>query len=212
MDVEIPQLTNINTNIINTHDTANQAVFLFGDAMAIRIRLKVDATPILNEIATIDAFNDMVKQAADETRDIIAPHFLDEATHYPPAAKLPFEFNTERSRRWYFAAVNGRIPGVTIPTSGGRYRRTGKLKNSFFVKVFLRDGSFEIVLGSDSDKTKWVVGSFDRNRNYQVRGHRNTGWQLIAPTADFWLDAAEDEFLKRIPVIYANYDVTRQNR
>ena len=180
--------------------------------MAIRTRLTVNSEPIHNEIATLDAFHEIVEEAGAETERIIKPQFLAEAQYYPPPAKHPFEFETDKSRRWYFAAINGRIPGVTIPTSGGRYRRTGRLKESFFVKTVTSEGQFQIVLGSDSSIIKWVQGTFDRRRRYQVRGHRNTGWQLIAPTANFWLDAAEETFLEIIPTMYATWDVTRQNR
>jgi hypothetical protein len=114
--------------------------------------------------------------------------------------------------RWYFAAMNGRIPGVRIPTANGRYRRSGGLKRRMFFKSQERNGAIEVVAGNTGDKAKFVVGSFDRRRNYQVPGHRRTGWPLLAKTVDFWLDAADEEIEKEVSSVYVEYRSRQQNR
>lgn len=180
--------------------------------MVIRTRAEINVKPIQDEIDVLNAFGDIVIEAGQETARIIEPQFIEEASYYPARKAQKFQFQTLKSQRWWFAALAGNIPGVTISTDGKRYKRTGKLKESFFVRVNASTDSFEIVLGSDSAITKWVMGSFDRSRDYQVIGHKQTGWIPIKQTADFWLDATEEEFLDRIPQIYAQWDVQRRNR
>jgi hypothetical protein len=173
--------------------------------MAIRTRITIDGTPFSDEISALEALNAIMEEAAIITKNEIEPHWLAEAQHYPPPAKLPFRFATERSRRYYFAVVVKK--GFPF-----RYVRTNKLKDSFFMRFLKRNDAIEFVFGSDSDIAKWVVGSFDQRRQYQVAGHRNTGWPLIAQTATFWLEATEEAFLKRVPDVYAKFNVRKQNR
>lgn len=172
--------------------------------MPIRTRLEIIGTPFSDEIAALDALDEMMMESAEQTKRIIEPQWLQEAGHYPPQAKLPFQFGSEKSRRYYFAVVAKRFPG--------RYVRTGKLKESFFMRLLQNERTVTFVLGSDSDIAKWVVDSFDKRRRYQVPGHRNTGWLPIADTANFWLDVADQEFMKQVTTMYAAYNAKRRNR
>lgn len=173
--------------------------------MPIRTRLEIVGTPFSDEIAALDALNEMMLEAAEKTKKAVEPQWLQEAQHYPPKAKLPFEFATEKSRNYYFwAIVKGRGPG--------RYVRTGKLKESFFMRLLQNERGITFILGTDSDIAKWVVDSFDKRRRYQVPGHRNTGWLPIADTANFWLDVADEQFMKEVTTIYAHYNAKRRNR
>jgi hypothetical protein len=174
--------------------------------MAIRTRIIVNGEPLRNEINAMNALDEMMTEGAEKTRKQIEPHWIEEAGHYPPPAVLPFAFATEKSRRYYFAVIVGKNKGK------GRYVRTNRLKQSFFMKLLNTQRGVEFILGSDTDIAKWVVDSFDKRRRYQVPGHAITGWQRIADTAAFWLDAAEEQFLKEMPTIYANFKVKRQNR
>lgn len=172
--------------------------------MPIRTRLQIIGTPFSDEIAALDALDSMMMEAAEKTKQLIEPQWLAEAQYYPPPAKLPFQFGTEKSRNYYFAVIAKRFPG--------RYVRSGKLKQSFFLRLLQNERAVTFVLGSDSEIAKWVVDSFDKRRRYQVPGHRNTGWLPIADTANFWLEAAEQEFMKQVTLMYAAYNAKRQNR
>lgn len=172
--------------------------------MPIRTRLQITGTPFSDEIAALDALSEMMLEAAEKTKAIVEPQWLAEAQYYPPPAKLPFQFATEKSRNYYFWKIAKRFPG--------RYVRTGKLKESFFFRLLQNDRAVTFVLGSDSTIAKWVVDSFDKRRRNQVPGHRNTGWLPIADTANFWLEVAEEEFMKQVTIMYAAYNAKRGNR
>lgn len=173
--------------------------------MPIRMRLIVRGNPYAEERAALDALDSMMQEAATQTKAVIEPQWLSEAQYYPPSAKLPFQFGSEKSRNYYFAVVvKGR--------RGGRYVRTKRLQQSFFMRLLQSQRGIEFVFGTDSTIAKHVVGSFDRRRTLQVPGHRNTGWPLIAATAAFWLNAAEEDFLNRLPTIYAEFNARRQSR
>lgn len=172
--------------------------------MPIRTRLTINGTPFSDEIVVLDSLPQLMVTAAEKTKQIIEPQWLQEAQHYPPAAKLPFQFGTEKSKRYYFAVVAKRFPG--------RYVRTGKLKESFFMRLLQHEQGIDFILGTDSTIAKWVVDSFDKRRRYQVAGHRNTGWFPIADTAHFWLAAAEEEFMKQVKTLYIQFNAKRRNR
>ena len=172
--------------------------------MPIRTRIEFRGTPFSDEIKVIEALPQLMLQAAEKTKKVIEPPWLQEAQYYPGAAKLPFDFATPKSKRYYFAVIAKRFPG--------RYVRSGKLKQSFFMRLLQHEKGIDFVLGTDSDIAKWVVDSFDRRRRYQVAGHRNTGWLPIADTAHFWLDAAEEDFMKQVRTLYAKFNAQRRNR
>lgn len=172
--------------------------------MPIRTRLEIVGTPFSDEIAALDAIQAMMLEAAQKTKQTVEPQWLEESQHYPPPAKLPFKFGSEASRRFYFAVIAKHFPG--------RYVRTGKLKSSFFMRLLQSQKGVTFILGTDSDIAKWVVDSFDKRRRYQVQGHRNTGWLPIADTANFWLEAAEEDFMKQVTTMYAQYNAKRRNR
>ena len=172
--------------------------------MPIRTRLTIVGTPFADEITALETIPHLMMTAAEKTTAIIKPNWLAEAQYYPAAAKLPFAFGTEKSRRYYFGVVAKRFPG--------RYARSGKLKQSYFMRLLQHESGIDFVLGTDSEIAKWVVDSFDKRRRYQVRGHRNTGWLPIADTAHFWLEAAEEEFMKQVKTLYAQFNARRRNR
>jgi len=89
-----------------------------------------------------------------------------------------------RARRWWFAAIAGRIPGVKIQTSGGRYKRTGKGPKGVKIIFDRKEGTITIEIKSDRF-AKYVIGS------KQVPSHKLTGW----PRADKEIEKAEVKFL-----------------
>ena len=85
-----------------------------------------------------------------------------------------------RARRWWFAAIAGRIPGVTIETSGGRYKRKG-----FKVTIIFDRPIGTIMAEFPSKGLRFVIWT------QQVPSHARTGW----PRVDKELERAEVEFL-----------------
>jgi len=89
-----------------------------------------------------------------------------------------------RARGWWFAAIAGKIPGVSIPTDGNRYKRTGKGVEGIQV-VFDRPMDTIAVDIADESFYNYVVGP------RQVPSHQRTGWKRI----DLEIERAEVEFL-----------------
>ncbi len=85
-----------------------------------------------------------------------------------------------RARRWWFAAIAGRIPGVTIETSGGRYKRKG-----FKVTIIFDRKAGTITAGIPSSGLRFVIWT------QQVPSHKRTGYVRV----DKELERAEVEFL-----------------
>jgi hypothetical protein len=167
--------------------------------------LKTDTRNIQEEFAALSAIPQIVQQAGEKTREVIGARFVEQAQVYPASAKLPFAFATEKSRRWYFAAVQGRIAGVTIPTSGGRYARTRGLANSFYARTIKEQGVFLIEFGTTYPASIYVLGTFDGRRKRQVPGHRNTGWQDIAFLAQRTSEEAIEFFGKTVGTTYSQF-------
>jgi len=100
-----------------------------------------------------------------------------------------------RARRWWFAAIAGKIPGVTIQTSGGRYRRTGKGPKGITIVFDRPEGSISIEVKSRRFFL-YVVGP------RQVPSHARTPWPNIIKE----ITKAEVEFLDNAIQVWA--DVT----
>jgi hypothetical protein len=110
-----------------------------------------------------------------------------------PARKptLPFKWSKNReaqgrASRWYFAAVAGKIPGVRIPTSGGRYKRQNKLLEKLKIRFNRKERTITAEgLGKEDEAWSYVIGP------RQVPSHKRTGWKRV----DKELDRAAGEFL-----------------
>jgi hypothetical protein len=85
-----------------------------------------------------------------------------------------------RARRWWFAAIAGRIPGVHIETQGGRYKRKG-----FKVTITFDRPVGTIAAEFPSKGLRFVIWT------QQVPSHKRTGWVRV----DKELERAEVEFL-----------------
>lgn len=104
-----------------------------------------------------------------------------------PAHPFIWSFDTAaqtRARNWWFAAINDKIPGVSIPTDGSRYKRTGKGIEGIQV-IFDRPLDTIAVEVADDRFYNYVVGP------RQVPSHQRTGWKRI----DLEIERAEVEFL-----------------
>jgi hypothetical protein len=136
-----------------------------------------DLTKTLDDFPT--AFPREVKAAFE--RDV-APGLTADLQFEPGQAVHPFAFATPKSMRWYFAAVNGRIPGVVIPTDGTRYIRQHTLVKAWKIAVSVSDGAVALSISNPNKAIKFVTGA------RQVRGHAVTGWPLHAQTFQKWTE------------------------
>lgn len=85
------------------------------------------------------------------------------------------------ARGWWFAAIAGKIPGVRIPTAGGRYKRQGS-------KVEIEFNRTERTISSSTLESGFGLYTVGPR---QVPSHKATGW----PQVDEELEKAEVEFL-----------------
>lgn len=160
----------------------------------IRASVRFDATPLYDFGTFARDFENVVDSIAEETHQAIAPKLLSELQYYPRAATLPFVWSrnaksNERARRYYFAAVRR----GEIPTSGGRYQRTNQYAKSWRVDLQKSGGLRTISARTNYPGAKFVGGSFDRRRDFQIPGHQTTGWPRSIETVDFWFNAAQQE-------------------
>jgi hypothetical protein len=152
--------------------------------MAIRSRVVVNKNVVQEVNRAVRGVKRQVDKAAQASYRKVFPGLERRLARYPSQrpAGVKHEFASDKSRRWYFAAVNGRIPGVTIPTSNGRYARTGQLGDSWKATLRVQDNRTDFIVSSDYDST-WrgqsypiaalVGGPIAPNSKFnQVPGHR----------------------------------------
>lgn len=135
--------------------------------MAIGVRVKLED----------EARRDLQAAIADSPRRFLsllnariipdAQKRIDAALNRPPGAvSLPFQFATEKSRRFYFA--NFQPP----------YRRTGNSQQWKLVMQSATGEVVEIYLENPSDYARYVFGNPEGGQ--QVPGHARTGWTNLA--------------------------------
>lgn len=110
-------------------------------------------------------------------------------------AKLPLEFATPKSRRYYFWAVRT----GKIRTDGKRYIRSGKASMGWKVTLDNDGASYLIRISNDWQASIYVYGTLAATGfDTRVQGHKNTGWQAVKPKADILLKPLLQEFRMRI--------------
>lgn len=161
----------------------------------IRAEILYDIRPVYEAQLFIQAFPGLLEETviAAFNRDI-KPGFLKELQYEPPPAKLPFEFETAKSRRYYFWAVRS----GKIKTANGRYVRTHKLSRGWDVGISADDEMIVMSAQNRRKYEKYVTGP------RQVKGHRNTGWPLRQQIVDFWTDAALETTLQTVDQLLIN--------
>jgi hypothetical protein len=121
------------------------------------------------------AKREVIRKAPGEmglyARRVIQPRLNTEVQRrivpYPGRVSKPFEFATDKSRRYYFASRKGRLP----------YRRTGRLKRGWQVRIDLRRNEGLISIYNLEPYAVYVYGpGFLRTSRRQVPGHKRTGW------------------------------------
>ena len=152
-------------------------------------------------VLTIDRLGLLTRGSAilDAQRDFtraLAAHGLpktqaaiDAALNADPGPVVwPFEFATERSRRWYFANYETRLP----------YQRTGSMRRWKALIRDVSDSGFVVLLRNEEEGAIHVFGP------RQVPGHRKTGWpmyqsRLMDLRSDAWTEVGSF-YLEVVPM------------
>lgn len=152
-----------------------------------RVDVLFENDEIENLAAFCDAYPDLALETARDTFNAqVKPALLDELRHYPGPVKYPFQFGSDRSRRYYFA------------THTPPYQRTGALAAGWRADVVMSDNAVAMSVGNPVKATPFVVG------RYQQPGHSRTGWPLFAPTVNFWRTAAIEVIVKALDKLINN--------
>lgn len=147
----------------------------------IHTEIVADLRPVVLAQLFIQAFPNVLQDEviAAFNRDIKG-HFLTDLQYEPGPAKMPFEFETEKSRRYYFWLVSQ----GKVNTANGHYVRTHKLSKGWKVGISADDELIVISAQNSAAHLPFVEGA------HQVRGHAKTGWVKYQGVVDFWTDAA----------------------
>ena len=103
---------------------------------------------------------------------------------YPAQSHKPQPFKTERSRRWFFWALNAGI--ITVP-----YQRTGRLANSWRAE---RRGPSDWLLANSAEYASLVIGA-----GRQARYHEDNWWtaeEVIKPKTKELVQDVANELMK----------------
>lgn len=158
--------------------------------MAVKAKLTIADGPLANLgknlLKTQDDFN---TQFARNMREPTVKFNKSVQTIPANLPGLPFVWSkirasNEKARRWWFAAINGHIPGVRIETEGGRYKRKStSIDAGAMVDKKTGNITIEIPDGKFGD---YVVGA------RQVPSHARTPWPRIDKESEKFEDIAID--------------------
>jgi hypothetical protein len=150
-----------------------------GKSIRVDVLFQNEAIQNLTDFLTV--YPDLALETARDTFNAqIKPALLDELKYYPPKVRYPFEFASDRSRRYYFA------------THTPPYVRTGALAAGWKADVLMSDNAVAMSVSNPVKYLPFVIGRF------QQPGHRNTQWPLFAPTVSFWKIAAVEVIMKAL--------------
>lgn len=153
---------------------------------ALRSRVTINRGIIRDLNQDIESVDRKVQNASRKAYRAVFPRLERRLSKYAPQRPrgVKFKFSTAKSRRFWFAAIAGRIPGVVIPTRNGRYARTGTLGRRWLADFVVQDGRIDFTIANDYTST-WrgktrsiaaLVGGplAERSRLRQVPGHAQT--------------------------------------
>lgn len=163
--------------------------------MVSRVNVKIDTTALDNINAFVQNSEQVVRDVADVVRERNKGTVLRVMGEYPRNAIHPFEFESERSRRYYFWMVNN----GKVRTDGKRYIRNGKLGKSWKFDVITSKSGVALVIKTDAKMARYVGGTMALSspsvaRRAQVSGHRRTGWQAWVDRIDPLADSIQEDF------------------
>jgi hypothetical protein len=180
-----------------------------------RTRFEIGPTPLVDGRNFVKRFNDVFAGTVKTTFDGLQPDFLEALRFTPGESKnalnsdQPFRWSNDpiknaNARKWWFVHFpNGR-------------ERTGALNEAWNVLLEKVGRAFDILASNLTPYAKWVVGTFDQRRNFQIPGHARTGWRLARETTETFFDQFHAEFLRRfhesIPRVWGGVTARRRNR
>ena len=176
------------------------------------LKANIDFIPqIFNDYAEAyaQALNEVAMSAGDAAYNAVEAPLLNELRYTPRKVKYPIEWISERQRKAFFA-TNGFGGGIP-------YRRTGRAKNSWYVKNATTKNGYRLSVGSTWDGAQFVYGTLNfRSTREALRPmqkfHRNTGWVPVSETVAFWIDAMEETFEKEFRNGISTYKIKRRSR
>lgn len=162
--------------------------------MTIRTTLTGDFKAFDDMIEFVDNLSVINQFALEEAANAIEPDLLNELQTEPPKRSYPndypLEWESDKQRKAYFATDGF---GAGIP-----YKRTGKLAAGWTTDIVTNGLSVSFVIENPSSAAKYVYGSLAQDINaasrFQQQFHRITGWQSVAATVDFYLDAMIEQY------------------
>lgn len=180
-----------------------------------RTRLEIGPNPIVDGKRFVTRFQRVFDGTAKATFDEMAPQLLEDLRHTPGPSKnalntgVPYRWSNDpiknaNARKWWFVHFpNGR-------------ERTGALNEAWNVMLEKIGRAFDVIAKNTTPYLKWVVGTFDQGRQYQIPGHARTGWRLVNVTTSTFFDKFYAEFLRRftesIPSAWGDVSARRRNR
>lgn len=115
---------------------------------------------------------------------------------YPPPARKPYPFVSDRQRRYVMAAI--RSGEITVP-----YRRSGQLGRSITGRVEELGGQVVGIIGTNLRAAPWVIGErATEHGGPQARYHQGTWWTLEGVVRDAY-PAVVDLFERRLAELMA---------
>jgi hypothetical protein len=181
----------------------------------VRTRITIDPKPLINAQRFVNKFDDVFEGTAQDAFDEVQPEFLTELQYTPGPAQNsltsgePFRWSSDpqadaRARRWWFKH---------FPNGG---ERSGEMNDNWQVELKRVGEALQLLVSNPIPYLKWVVGSFDQRRNWQIPGHARTGWRLVNTTVSTFFDRFYGVFRQRfresIPRAWGGTEARRRNR
>lgn len=161
----------------------------------VNFRASVNTKRIDNLAIQIAALPKNIQDDALEVASDYEAEVARELGTVPPPAKLPFEFATPKSKRYYFWAVKQGL----IATSNGRYVRRGKTPYGWRTDVEVQGNEYIIRIANTWNKSLYVYGTLSATGfDTRIPGHKNTGWQLAKPKAEAIARRIVQDLIRRV--------------
>lgn len=159
----------------------------------LQARSDFNTRPIEDLIGYLDSYSQICDEEFDNARAEVEPHFLDELHTVPPRRQwpedYPLEWTSERQRKAYFATDGF---GAGIP-----YQRTGNLPNAWELSKQGSGVNITYIVKNTDPASPFVYGSLAKSNpgRFQQGFHAITGWERMADTVQFWLEALWEQYV-----------------
>ncbi len=153
----------------------------------ISARLEYKAQATENAAHVMETFTVITGALFKQTFNKVGKEYERELRVEPPRRYWDkTDFVSDAQRRAFFAK-----------TKGQAYQRTGKYRMAWVVSLVQTDGGAAIRASNDRPEAKFVGGTFNRQRDFQQKGHTRTGWNKVRDTSDKYNMAMVADFTAR---------------